>query len=191
MKKGKILMMTLLLFIVANKLSAQNYVNHTNIVFFKIGINNTGLLLGEPTEKAIQVFGKPTKIEDLFLELDDVKGKVLYYGDNQLIFSQNALISIKIIQPNMLIGKANGAQFKIGDKITTTTRQLEIDSLPPQRKTETIKSFNNFALSSEAGTFDNTPYKTSSTSYFKNADCSISLLFDANDSLVRVDVFQL
>jgi len=69
---------------------------------------------------------------------------------------------------------------------------VEID-LSPQHEhmIETIKSFNNFVLSAKAGTFDNTPYNTSSTSYIKDIDNSVSLLFDANDSLVRVDVFSL
>ena len=145
MKIGKILIITLTLFLATIKLYAQNYVNPTDIALFKIGNNNAGLFLGETMEKAIQILGKPTKIEDLFLELDDVTGKVLCYGKNRLIFSKNALISFKIIQPNILIGKADSAQFRIGDKITTRTSQVEID-LSPQHEhmTETIKSFNNF-----------------------------------------------
>jgi len=67
MKIGKILIITLTLFLATIRLYAQNNVNPTDVALFKIRNNNAGLFLGETMEKAIQILGKPTKIEELFL----------------------------------------------------------------------------------------------------------------------------
>jgi hypothetical protein len=173
------LAVTLFLIINVLNLQAQVFVKSTTIGLFKPGHQTTGLFLGETTAKAIKVFGQPSRMNDEYLESDDDTAKVFYYGENRLVFTGNSLISFVIKKPTISIGKANGPQFRVGDKI----------------KAEIPKSFYGFNLNVTAGTFDNLVYKSSSVGYLRkdsvNIDKSVALYFDTNNALVRLYVNDL
>jgi hypothetical protein len=169
----------------------------TEVALMKSSNNTIGLLLGESTNKAIQIFGQPTSISDFYSEMAEETLKVYNYGQDKLYFSNGKLQSYELRQKSDIsVGKINGISFKIGDKITVTEtidpnfngdRRHAIDD------TEITYSFHDYPLLiNEWKKFDNISYRSISTSYLKTngivTDCIIQLLFDSNNILVAIDI---
>jgi hypothetical protein len=180
-KKKQISILVFLLFIGTFNVRAQINVNYQDLGLFKKGNNAVGLFLGQPPTKAIEVFGIPTNVEDEYLEIDDVTAKVLYYGKNRLVFTDNSLTSFVIYQSNILMGKTDWQQFRVGDKFPT--------------KKKILGNPHNFRLSAVEGTFDGLSFKAYILGKIinkgSNMEKSLAMYFNANGMLLRVYVLEL
>ena len=83
----------------------------------KAGATQKALYLGDSSEQALKILGKPTQTETHYSEVDDAMMEVWTYHQSKLYFLKNALKDFTISDTHLWVGKARGETFKIGDKL--------------------------------------------------------------------------
>lgn len=190
-KKMKQLLLVILLAIASiNSTRAQQTVEiikTPDIYVMKAGNKDVGIGLGQSTSKLREVLGKPDKVFEYYMEVENVTAKIYQYGLDLFYFVDDKLIIYDLYDARVAVGAVNGTSYKVGDKLTVTTKQVAVDPQVPQKtRTETIKSFLNFKVDPIPAERRNIPYNSVIVCLIDKGYGGFEIIFDSNNTIINI-----
>jgi hypothetical protein len=122
--------------LLTHNLKAQGKIDASSIAVMKKNDLSKGLLLGDPTSKAILILGNPTAISTEVDEMDEKQMTLYKYGSNAVFYfidDKLSFFNFEIAAP-FTLGKINGPVM--------TTKSSSLSALPWPRATLKQESIN-------------------------------------------------
>lgn len=186
--KKLILVAAILAFISTSQAQVINTVNVKDIYVMKTGDKSRGIGFGDKASTLVAIAGNPDKIYDYKFEMDDKIAKVYQYGLNLFYFADDRLAIYDLYDGKFSVGTVNGTVYKVGDKLTVTSKVIPIDPrIPSRTRTEITKSFLNFKLTTTPGKTRDIPYETIMYGVIGTADAtSFEIVFNKDNSIINI-----
>jgi hypothetical protein len=164
-----------------------NTVRGDEILVMKSGDTSKGVDLMDKSSDLVRLLGKPDRIYDYYMKMDEVTAKVYQYGSSKFYFVNDLMEFYQIFDSRICVGAIGGKTFKIGDKLTISTKVIPQGSGKPTKQKKIItKSFRNFKVDIEPGNIEDIPYTSIMYAGIGKSDAYFDLFFGKDDSVVCI-----